>query len=724
MIIRQDTLALARPRNIAGLTTVGLLLALGVMSAPGCETGPQFTPEAQPLGDDVMKLATIYKDRIVFPTSAKAQLSEVAIGDVLVSGYDDGLIRRVDAIDAEKDTIVLRTSEASLTDAVVNGSTEVTIEPNAGEASLEPTPQPQAFLGQTFSTNLSGLVIHSDEGVTLRIKEGSLMLNAGIDVGIDIRDRRVQSVRAITSADMKIDITTEVEGRFLTKIHEEKILWKSPEFNVPLPPIGPVPVKASGRLVITGIFDGEADGQISVQVRQTFEASGEMGLRYTDGSGFERVRSFSPNWTLENPLINAEARLSTRAALRAELQLGLYGGIGPLSAGGGVSLWTDPFLSAHAQASDASDWGVDAGLDVGARAKLKVLWKDFPTEDYTTNVITKQLLPQSAGDSVPSSAGDCANGVEDGFETDADCGGSCAAHCGDGQECASNEDCDTGACDGGACVPVTCANGMLDAGEGDVDCGGGCPACEGDTCAQSWDCASELCEMGTCIEPYECQNGALDDGEEAVDCGGECDPCVDEEVPLGCDNGVRDGDEEDVDCSGSCPPCGGPVCGDGYCDAGEDDLNCPGDCGQPVCGDGACDVTENEVDCPGDCGGGGCGDGMCDFNGSEPVECPDDCCGDGYCDPGEDAVCAQDCVVCGDGVCDFMGTEPTECPQDCCGDGYCDPGEDAVCAQDCVVCGDGVCDFMGTEPAECPQDCCGDGYCDPGEDAVCPADCG
>jgi hypothetical protein len=48
-----------------------------------------------------------------------------------------------------------------------------------------------------------------------------------------------------------------------------------------------------------------------------------------------------------------------------------------------------------------------------------------------------------------------------------------------------------------------------------------------------------------------------------------------------------------------------PVCGNGICEAGENNGNCPGDCPPPVCGNGVCEFGENSITCPADCGGGG-----------------------------------------------------------------------------------------------------------------------
>jgi len=46
-----------------------------------------------------------------------------------------------------------------------------------------------------------------------------------------------------------------------------------------------------------------------------------------------------------------------------------------------------------------------------------------------------------------------------------------------------------------------------------------------------------------------------------------------------------------------------PVCGDGTCDSGETNANCPADCPVgPVCGDGTCDNNEDCSICEADCG--------------------------------------------------------------------------------------------------------------------------
>ena len=66
------------------------------------------------------------------------------------------------------------------------------------------------------------------------------------------------------------------------------------------------------------------------------------------------------------------------------------------------------------------------------------------------------------------------------------------------------------------------------------------------------------------------------------------------------------------------------VCGDGYCEPGEDSQNCEEDC---YCGDYYCDAAENPENCPNDCTDTGyCGDGDCDTNSENIDTCFDDCC--------------------------------------------------------------------------------------------------
>ena len=92
----------------------------------------------------------------------------------------------------------------------------------------------------------------------------------------------------------------------------------------------------------------------------------------------------------------------------------------------------------------------------------------------------------------------CHNEAADGDETDVDCAGSCPTKCSVGRDCKVNEDCISAICTGGRCVPDStnsaCVNAMQDGLETDSDCGGGsCPACKaGEGCLLDSDCTGQL----------------------------------------------------------------------------------------------------------------------------------------------------------------------------------------------------------------------------------------
>lgn len=103
------------------------------------------------------------------------------------------------------------------------------------------------------------------------------------------------------------------------------------------------------------------------------------------------------------------------------------------------------------------------------------------------------------------------------------------------------------------CSPASCADGAQNGQETDLNCGGpDCPKCAlGDTCLVGADCLSGAC-AGTC-QP-SCTDGALNNGESDVDCGGpNCAACV---IGQDCDEGT--------DCeTGYCSPGGACACNPG-----------------------------------------------------------------------------------------------------------------------------------------------------------------
>ncbi|MCL2779035.1 MAG: hypothetical protein FWD73_13620 [Polyangiaceae bacterium] len=125
--------------------------------------------------------------------------------------------------------------------------------------------------------------------------------------------------------------------------------------------------------------------------------------------------------------------------------------------------------------------------------------------------------PCAAGDECES--GVCADGVcqdptstdgvQNGDETDVDCGGTTAPPCADGLNCVAGSDCTSKVCTAGVCQKATSRDGVQNGDESDVDCGGtktGAQKCAtGKACNVHADCTSDGCGYdGKCAAGRSC----------------------------------------------------------------------------------------------------------------------------------------------------------------------------------------------------------------------------
>jgi hypothetical protein len=127
-------------------------------------------------------------------------------------------------------------------------------------------------------------------------------------------------------------------------------------------------------------------------------------------------------------------------------------------------------------------------------------WAPSPKNDHKDAVslgIHVHLLPCATGDCLDPAPPSCFDRLQNGNETNVDCGGTCAP-CGPGARCVVDSDCSVQRCENGRCAVANCTDGKKDGFESDVDCGRTCPTrCDhGAACYRDADCA-----VGTCGEP-------------------------------------------------------------------------------------------------------------------------------------------------------------------------------------------------------------------------------
>jgi Sulfatase-modifying factor enzyme 1 len=216
----------------------------------------------------------------------------------------------------------------------------------------------------------------------------------------------------------------------------------------------------------------------------------------------------------------------------------------------------------------------------------------------------------------------CTDGIKDGLETDVDCGGPVCQPCADNKMCQIGTDCADKVCTGagsgveGTCSAPSCSDGVQNGQETDVDCGGPtCTPCtNGEACLKNTDCASGSC-MGKLCVAASCSDGILDGTETDFDCGGaSCPPCTDgmkcgagANAGNNCVNKVCGAGDAGSCATGTCCP---PSCTDGKQNGNETDVDCGGTSymGQPACS--ACNPGQKCI-APNDCAGKNCQAGVC-----------------------------------------------------------------------------------------------------------------
>jgi hypothetical protein len=126
----------------------------------------------------------------------------------------------------------------------------------------------------------------------------------------------------------------------------------------------------------------------------------------------------------------------------------------------------------------------------------------------------------------------CSDFLQNGSETDTDCGGPDCAPCGVGSSCMFDSDCLSNSCGmGSLCQESTHTDGKKNDTETGADCGypeGPQHMCEdGEGCLSLADCKSSVCYLGVCQVPT-CTDDTENGDEKGIDCGSPdplCPPC-------------------------------------------------------------------------------------------------------------------------------------------------------------------------------------------------------
>jgi len=291
-------------------------------------------------------------------------------GDVIVSGVGEGFIRKVTAVNATAEEIAVETADATLEDAIEQGTVILHQRLTPADVQSAQVLAPGASTSADMTAaSLLDFTVPIDRELLPGLKlYGSLSFNADLDIAISFDGwdwgclcfpvkevRAILTTQNVTELGLSADVT--VSGLRLGAELAPPL---------PLPPIwvmvGAVPVGFFPEISIGGDIEGRvgAGTETSISVENTLVVGG----RYHRDGGWESVLSYSPVFSYADPTLSPEVSEVT-ASVGPALSVKVYGLVGPYFGVGG-------FLKQVSNPVDTPQWrlyggiSASAGFEVGA----------------------------------------------------------------------------------------------------------------------------------------------------------------------------------------------------------------------------------------------------------------------------------------------------------------------------------------------------------------------
>jgi hypothetical protein len=288
--------------------------------AAGCaqsEVAPKIDPRVHVVPNAPMQAAP---DQLVFPIAGNETLLERQPGDLLVGGNGTGFLRQVQAIVPQGDQLVVMTTPASLTDAIVQADYNSALLDDKSDLS-----------GPSFNgvyLGFDGTEIQAGGGADLTITRGKLDFHPSLDLALKIRDHAVSRFDLVASGELDADLAFHVDGHGQTEFRYVKDLWTSPPQTF-VQMVGIVPVVEVVELVVSAEVNiGSDDGIFSLDVGASGHVSVDAGARYIAGTWYS-ANGHELTLDRSGPTFTGTSKVHVQVLLPVELHVQFYDLAGP-----------------------------------------------------------------------------------------------------------------------------------------------------------------------------------------------------------------------------------------------------------------------------------------------------------------------------------------------------------------------------------------------------------
>ncbi|MET9958519.1 hypothetical protein ABZ128_05425 [Streptomyces sp. NPDC006326] len=328
------------------------------------------------------------------PSHSPTADKPVAVGDVIASapapGAPNGLLAKVTEVGRKTDRgTEVKTASTTLASVLNDDKADGKVPVDPASVTVEPL-----MKGVTFSWAKSQGVRFGPEGAKLPL--GNLRLD--VDAPVDTAPGAPVSAGASVSGFVQLAPTVEFSydgsggsgprSAFLGMSGDWSSQWSlkghaaastgTPKripfaklHSAPVIQVGPVPVVVN--LDLTCYVQVEADGRVTLEVRQDVKGDFRVGGSYATGKGWTPVSTSNVQSSPVKAEVTAAGRV--KGAIGAEASVGLYGAVG-------VSADFAPYLrgEADAKASASTDgktsvsgaWALYGGFDLSGQLHLQL----------------------------------------------------------------------------------------------------------------------------------------------------------------------------------------------------------------------------------------------------------------------------------------------------------------------------------------------------------------
>jgi hypothetical protein len=374
-------------RWLASVAVVAIAAGCGVLPEEEPATGDETSEAEVHVADGVVVAdpnvtgaAEVSGDRVVIPASAGERYRTMAAGTVFVgargpstSKNPDGFLRRVSAVNVEGNRLVIMTSPAALTDAIVAGSMKA----STGGGKLDDHLTTGSFKGiqidfadEALFDNVDDITAGDKQASfheTITLERAVLTARPTVDVDIRIQAGKVtrftamvegnldSSIKATANVSATGTVDAEVLAALKAKTHEiDKQLFQSKRMPLPTFSVGRIPVSPSVQFTVSLKCSLAFGGAIHANAGVEAKSYVRLGGVYENGEWSAPITSeFDIQPSFE---VTRGAEIDARCAIVADAELFVYGT-------SGITMSVAPYL----------DFDVAAGVkELGPRPYV---WK-------------------------------------------------------------------------------------------------------------------------------------------------------------------------------------------------------------------------------------------------------------------------------------------------------------------------------------------------------------